>query len=278
MVSISRILGILLLIIGLLLFTIINIAGLAFMPFGGSTPPETNTIQIGALSNDDIFVGAVPAHPIFEFFTSIQITFELQSDNEYSCNVDLLFESQSIPVPQVIDGTSRNYGPEPSGTTTKTISTIISPQAARESFTISLRINNMGSNPITVSSRQVNVVYSFFGMVIPGLILLLGAILTVVSFVRGRSAGPKVKKRAAPGGWEPTLQWGGSSAASGTKTKATKKRPRMGISSTKGKSEKKTKIVKKTTPQGGAQLGCKFCGKPVPQNAFFCPHCYGKLK
>jgi hypothetical protein len=278
MVSISRILGILLLIIGILSFTLINVAGLAFMPFGGSTPPEVDSIQIGGLANDDIFVGTVPQHPMFEFFTNIQITFELQSDNEYSCNVELLFESESIPIPQAIDGSSRNYGPEPSGTTTKAISTMISPQAAREAFTISLRINNMGSNPITVSSRQVNVVYTFFGMVIPGLILLLGVILTVVSFVRGRSASPKVKKRTAPGGWEPTLQWGGSSAASGTKTKVAKKRPKMGISSTRGKSEKKTRIVKKTVPQGGTQLGCKFCGKPVPQNAFFCPHCYGKLK
>ncbi|MHA2167804.1 MAG: hypothetical protein ACXAAT_18310 [Candidatus Hodarchaeales archaeon] len=278
MVSISRILGISLLIIGILSFALINVAGMAFMPFGGSTPPEETSIQIGAFTNDDVFVGAVPPHPMFQFFTSIEITFELQSDFDYSCDVELLFESQSIPIPQVIDGTSRSYPTEPSGTTTKTISTMISPDAAKEAFSISLRLNNIGNNPITVSSRQVNVVYSFFGMIVPGLILLIGAILTIVSFVRGRSASPKVKKRTAPGGWEPTLQWGGGSAASGTKTKAAKKRPKMGISSTRGKTEKKSRIVKKAVPQGGTQLGCKFCGKPVPQNAFFCPHCYGKLK
>ena len=275
MVSISRILGISLLIIGILLFTLINVAGVAFGPFGGSTPSEDTPIQIGALANGDVFVGAVPAHPMLEFFTSIEITFELQSDFDYSCDVLLLFESQSIPI-RGIDGTDRNYSSEPSGT--KSISTMISPQASNEAFNIYLRVFNTGNNPITVSSRQIYVVYSFFGMIVPGLILLIGVILTVVSFVRVRSASPKVKKRTAPGGWEPTLQWGGGSAASGTKTKSAKKRPKMGISSTRGKSEKKSKIVKKTVSQGGTQLGCKFCGKPIPQNAFFCPHCYGKLK
>ncbi|MHA2030080.1 MAG: hypothetical protein ACW99Q_11855, partial [Candidatus Kariarchaeaceae archaeon] len=167
MVSISRILGISLLIIGILSFALINVAGMAFMPFGGSTPPEETSIPIGAFTNDDVFVGAVPPHPMFQFFTSIEITFELQSDFDYSCDVELLFESQSIPIPQVIDGTSRSYPTEPSGTTTKTISTMISPDAAKEAFSISLRLNNIGNNPITVSSRQVNVVYSFFGMIVP---------------------------------------------------------------------------------------------------------------
>ncbi len=277
MVSISRILGISLLIIGILSFAIINFAGMAFPPFGGSTIPEVDTVQIGPLANDEIFVGTVPQHPILPFFTNIKITFELRSDFPFSCDVVLLFESQSIPIAQEIGGTSRSYT-EPAGINTKTISTMISPQASSEAFSISLILDNTGTNAITVSSRHVNVVYGFFGMVIPGLILLIGVILTIVSFVRTRSAAPKVKKRAAPGGWEPTLQWGGGSAASGTKTKSAKKRPKMGISSSKEKSGKKTKIVKKAVPQGGTQVSCKFCGKPVPPNAFFCPHCYGKLK
>ena len=277
MASISRIIGIVLLLIGILLFSVINVAGMAFPPFGGSTRPELTNSPVTPFTSDDVFIGAVPAHPMFPFFTSLKVTFELQSDFLYSCDVVLLFESQSIPIPQEIGGTSNSYA-ESEGTVTKTITTVISPQAASEAFNIYVRVNNTGTNILFVSERQVSVVYSFFGLVIPGLITLIGLIVTVISFVRGRSAAPKMKKRPAPGGWEPTLQWGGGSASSGAKDKSARKRPKMAISSTKGKPARKTKVVRKTVPAGGAQASCKFCGKPVPQNAFFCPHCYGKLK
>ena len=277
MVSISRIIGIVLLLIGILLFSMINFAGTAFPPFGGKTIPEVNSVQIAPFSSDEVFVGAVPQHPMFPFFTNIEISFELESDSPYTCDVVLLFESASISIPQEIPGTSYSYS-ESSGATTKTISTMISPAAASESFSISLRISNTASSQIIIQSRHVSVVYSFFGLVIPGFTIFVGLIITVVSFVRGRGTTPKVKERTAPGGWEPTLQWGGSSAGSGTKTKSSKKRPKMAISSTKGKPGKKTKVVRKTVPAGGGQISCKFCGKPVSQSAFFCPNCYGKLK
>ncbi|MHA1237430.1 MAG: hypothetical protein ACTSQ9_07215 [Candidatus Hodarchaeales archaeon] len=272
MASILRILGIILLLVGILLFS-----GMAIPPFGGKTQEEVSPVQIGAFLEDVVFIGAVPEHPIFPFFTNVKAIFILQSDFPYSCNIVLMYESASIPIAQEIGGV-RSISEQGGGNKQITISTMISPQAASESFTIRVKLDNTGSSSITVATRRVDVVYTIFGMGIPGLLVLTGIILTVISFVKGKKSAPKVKKRASPGEWEPTLQWSGASGASGSKSKSGKKRAQMAISSTKGKGGKKTKIVKKTVPQGGAQVGCKFCGKQVAKSAFFCPHCYGKLK
>jgi len=277
MASISRILGIILLLIGILLFSVINVFGFAFPPFGGRTQEEVTPVQVGAFLEDVVFIGAVPEHPVIPFFTNVKATFLIQSDFPFSCNVILMFESASVPTAQEIGGSQSITG-QGGDYKQVTISTMISPQAASESFTIRLKLDNTGSNAISVATRRVDVVYTIFGIGIPGLLMLIGIILTVVSFVKGKQSSPKVKKRAGPGGWEPTLQWSGGSGASESRSKSGKKKPKMAISSTKGKGGKKTRIVKKTVPQGGAQVGCKFCGKQVMRSAFFCPHCYGKLK
>jgi hypothetical protein len=280
MASITRILGITLLLFGILLLSLINIAGIAVPPFGGRTGTLANFVPVGASLEGTVTVGDVPEHPIMPFYTNIKATFLLQSDSSYSCVITLMFESESIPIAQEIPGTQKNID-EPGGVgeyKQVTITTMISPQAASEPFTISLKLNNIGSNTITVATRRVDVVYYFFGLLVPGLLALIGIVLTVLSFVKGKKSSPEVKKRAAPGGWEPTLQWSSGSGGSKSKTKSSKKQSKMVISSSKGSSGTKTKMVKKTVPQGGAQVGCKFCGKQVPQNAFFCPHCYGKLK
>lgn len=277
MASILRILGIILLLVGILSFSVINIFGMAIPPFGGRTQEEISSVQIGASLEDVVFIGAVPEHPVFPFFTNVKAIFILQSDFPYSCDVVLMFESASVPIAQEIGGT-RSISEQGGGNKQITITTMITPQAASESFTIRLKLDNTGSSTITVATRRVDVVYTIFGMGIPGLLMLIGIIITVVSFVKGKKSDPEVKKRASPGGWEPTLQWSGASGASGSKSKTGKKKSKMAISSTKVKGGKKPKIVKKAVPLGGAQVGCKFCGKQVAKSAFFCPHCYGKLR
>ncbi|MCK4849549.1 MAG: zinc ribbon domain-containing protein, partial [Candidatus Heimdallarchaeota archaeon] len=219
-------------------------------------------------------------HPIFPFFTSVKVSVLLQSDSPYTCEIVLMYESNSIPIAREIGGTAKNIENQGGVGVYKqiTITAMISPEAASEDFTISLKLRNTGAGIITVSHRRVDVVYSLFGLVLPGLIILIGLVLTVVSFVIGKKSSPRTRKRATPGGWEPTLQWSGGSGASKSKNSSSKKRSKMAISSIKGKSGKKTKIVKRSVPQGGAQVGCKFCGKQVAQSAFFCPHCYGKLR
>lgn len=276
MVSISRILGIILLLIAILLFSVINIASVAIPPFGGSTETQTDSVPVGAFLEDVVFVGRVPEHPIFPFFTSVKAIFILQSNSPYTCDVILTYESDSVPEAQEIGGI-HSYD-EQGGDKQISITTMISPAAASEPFIIRLKLTNTGSNAITVSTRMIFVVYSFFGLLVPVFLMLIGVITTAVSFVIGKKSSPKTKKRATPGGWEPTLQWSGGSGASKSKNSSSKKRPKMAISSAKGKSSKKTKIVKRSVPQGGAQVGCKFCGKQVAQSAFFCPHCYGKLR
>ena len=94
---------------------------MAIPPIGGMTDSDENTVQIGALANDDVFIGGVPQTPMFPFLTNIKITFELQSDSPYSCHVVLLFESQTIPTQQQIDGTDRSYPKLQSGRIIKTI-------------------------------------------------------------------------------------------------------------------------------------------------------------
>ena len=111
---------------------------------------------------------------------------------------------------------------------------------------------------------------------LPALITIIGLVVTVLGFtvLKGGPAVPK-RKAVAPGGWEPTLQWGGGAAGTGgTETK----RPRMAIKSAKSPKTTKKKVVRKAVPAGGATQSCKFCGKSVPASAFFCPNCYGKLR
>ncbi len=167
-----------------------------------------------------------------------------------------------------IQGTQETYD-EPTGTDgTKqiSISTFISPAYASSGFEIRLRVDNNGFTPITISTRQVTVVFGLFGILLPIILFVIGLLMTVISFVRKGEPGVKKPRTVPSTGWEPTLQWGGGS---GTATKGSKKKPRMAISSQKGKGAPKRKVVKKAVPKGGAQVSCKFCGKQVASTAFF---------
>lgn len=264
-----RIIGIVILVTGLFSGVLINIVGVAIPPFGGRIV-STGSEYFNSGGDRNINLGSIPGHP---FFVNIKVDFTLTADNDYGCNIQLIYYTSELgEVP--IEGTQRTYD-EPSSTDRRiSITTMINPGAAGSGFELRLRVDNYGSSPVTISDREVFVVFGLFGMVLPLIILIIGLIVTAVGFIR--KAEPKMKKkRAVPsGGWEPTLQWGGGT---GTASKSTKKKPRMAISSPK-KTTPKKRVVKKAVPKGGAQVSCKFCGKPVSSNAFFCPHCYGKLR
>ncbi|MHA2238435.1 MAG: hypothetical protein ACXAB2_08730 [Candidatus Hodarchaeales archaeon] len=273
MASRLRIIGIVVLILGLFLGVLLNIAWVTFPPFGGKTSQVLTPELINSGADRNINVGTVPSHP---FFVNIKATFLLSADNAYGCNVELVYytpEQGEVGIP----GTQTTYD-ESSGTDgykQYSISVMINPGAASGGFDIRLRVDNYGSSPITIANRQLNIVLGLFGILVPLVFAVTGLIMTAVSFIRKGEPGVK-KKRVAPStGWEPTLQWGGGT---GTATKGEKKKPRMAISTQKGKAGQKRKVVKKVVPKGGAQVSCKFCGKQVPGNAFFCPHCYGKLR
>ncbi|UCG90222.1 MAG: zinc ribbon domain-containing protein, partial [Candidatus Heimdallarchaeota archaeon] len=143
----------------------------------------------------------------------------------------------------------------------------ISASYAAQGFNLQVRIDNQDPTEVKLIASRVDVSYTLFAQILTAIIAIVGLILTVLSFIMGR--GPRVPKaKPAPGGWEPTLQWGGGAA----------KQPKMAIKSTAAAPKKTKKVVKKAAPAAGAQQACKFCGKPVPASAFFCPHCYGKLR
>jgi hypothetical protein len=271
MASKLRIAGLGLLILGILLLSLFNFLWIAFPPFGGRTQDETSVETIPAGFQEDVIVQHIPTNAMI--FLSIKVQFMFDASGDYSCTVDVLLESDVYPQRAALTGTRRTYSGEggTDGYVRKEITGNVPAASLEGSSRIYLRINNVGTNQITIATRRIVVVYAFQGLILPGLVAVTGVILTGISFVMKRE--PKVKQpRPAPtGGWEPTLQWGGGAG----KTTA-KKKPKMAVSSTKGKHVQKRVVKKVAKP--GATASCKFCGKEVPSNAFFCPHCYGKLR
>lgn len=265
------VIGLIVLILGsvfLVLFTFLlpqfNIA----VPIIAGSSSQTSTQNISAGNTERIAVANVGGHPLW---VSIRVTFILQGANQYDCNVKLVYESNNYgrndisSVKQYNENPNNNY-------IQKTITATLMPPYSSTQYDLYLEIENNGNDRIVLGQRVVLVNYSLFSTVMPAIIALVGLILIIIGIVTGR--GPSVvKAKAAPGGWEPTLQWGGGSGAGAP---ATTKQPKMAIKSTKAPKNGK-KVVKKAAA-GGGQQACKFCGKQVAASAFFCPHCYGKLR
>ena len=274
MASKLSVLGIGLLIIGILVFSVFNIVWIVFPPFGGRTTDVSTEVAISAGTVDgEALVGRVPASPLM---LNLKVVFIFSADNAFHCDFHLFIKNENYPHPgAALDGTLRSYD-KPEGTARKKISlSFFDPLSIGQAFDLYIKVNNHGSSTIRILTRRI-VVVQFLGVLTPVLLALTGAIVAVVGLRQGSAPKQKRRKTAPAGGWEPTLQWSGG--ASGAKPSSNKKRPKMAISSTKGKPTQKRTVVKKAVPKGGAQAGCKFCGKQVPSNAFFCPHCYGKLR
>ncbi len=274
MVSKLSVIGIGLAIIGILLFSLFNFIWIVFPPFGGRTTDVTTPVDIFAGNPDgEALVGRVPASPLM---LNLKVIFIFSADNAYSCEFSLILKNDNFPHPgAALDGTRRSVDSTES-TDGKQISlSFFDPLSINQAFDLYIKVNNQGSSTIQILTRRI-VVVQFLGILTPVLLTLVGVIVAVVGLRKGTAPKPKRRKAAPAGGWEPTLQWG--SGSGGAQSSSAKKRPKMAISSGKGKPKQKKTIVKKAVPKGGAQAGCKFCGKPVPNNAFFCPHCYGKLR
>ena len=263
--------GLIVLILGsvfLVLFTFILPQVNIGVPIISGSSSQSDERDINSGDTERIAVANVRGHPLWVY---IRVTFILQGSNEYDCDVKLLYESDNLGS---IDIAEKNYNLIPNKNyIQRSITVTLMPPASSTTYDLYLEITNNGDD-IVLGQRVILVTYSLFSTIIPAIIALVGLILIIVGIVTGR--GPSVvKAKAAPGGgWEPTLQWGGGS---GTGAPATKKQPKMVIKSTKG-SKKVKKVVKKAAPAGGGQSACKFCGKQVAASAFFCPHCYGKLR
>lgn len=124
---------------------------------------------------------------------------------------------------------------------------------------------------VYLQHREVQALYMLFAFLLPFIMVIAGLGIGIGGFIYNyRRLARGVKPVDVS--WEPTLQT--SRDVSPTKTKA----PKMAIKSTPPQKKVKKKVAEKVVPKGGPSQACKFCGKQVPAAAFFCPHCYGKIR
>ncbi|MFX0016699.1 MAG: hypothetical protein ACFFB2_18555 [Promethearchaeota archaeon] len=276
MASKLMIAGIVVLILGGFLFVLFSllfpIIGTGLYPFYVTTGSVSVNESFPQNTEDQFeLVRGIPRTPLPIMGVQLKVSFYLQGQDAWDCDVWLIYRSadETIGMEQQTKKTLDGDAGGEEGRMLATIYTSISGPYASKTFDMFLYVDNTGISQIRLLTYRVDVSYSLFAQVLPLIIAVVGVALTVVSIVMGRKpSAPKV--RGAPGGWEPTLQWGSGSATP-------KKQPKMAIKSTKAPKTVK-KVVKTTAPEGGAQASCKFCGKPVPASAYFCPHCYGKLR
>ncbi|MHA2244405.1 MAG: hypothetical protein ACXADY_05510 [Candidatus Hodarchaeales archaeon] len=271
MPSKPTVVGLIVLILGsvfLVLFTILLPQFNVAVPVISGSSKTAGTLNINAGNTRRTLVADVAGHPLW---VNIRVTFILQGSNErYECNVKLVYESDNYQRSYDIANKSINVNPDINYIQSSMATTLMPPYSSAR-YDLYLEIENNGNNNIVLGEKVVLVYYSLFSTVIPAIIALVGLILTIFGFIKGKKPSA-VKTKAPPGGWEPTLQWGGGAGKA-----SAKKQPKMAIKSSKAPKKGK-KVVKKAAPAGGGQIACKFCGKQVASSAFFCPHCYGKLR
>ncbi|MHA2224405.1 MAG: hypothetical protein ACXAC8_04335 [Candidatus Hodarchaeales archaeon] len=271
MVSKITIIGAPIFVIGLLMFILFTFLGILIIPpFIVSSPQLTDTVTVpaGTTRTVSLMNGNIGAHPLPLIAKGI---FIVESDNGYDATITLMHISE---LGELSTGVVVNYV-DPAGSLQKSLQVTLAGQGTSVPFTLSLNVDNTGSNEIRIRTRVVQVTFMLFATFIPIIIALIGFLLIIVGLIagRGKKAAAAKRPKAVPGGWEPTLQWGGGSG-----TSSTAKQPKMAIKSSKAPKKGKKKVVRKVAAPGGGQQGCKFCGKQVATSAFFCPHCYGKLR
>jgi len=279
MVSKVSIIGIPIFLSGIVILLLFTVIGVAFYPFGFAAPAITGdpvTVTPGNIETIELTEGnaRLPTLPLWAF---AKTSFKIESFSDLDFELTLTFEG-SIQQDLFSENIFKFYSGDGSAPTelVKTNTITLTPAATSSSYTFTITIRNFGIDDLTIGNRSVKTIYSLTSTIFPLILALIGIVVIIVGFIvsRGKPSTTKRKKQVTtPGGWEPTLQWGGGSAKTGT-TKA--KKPRMAIKSTKTSVKTNKKVVQ--GPTGGAQASCKFCGKNVPSSAFFCPHCYGKLR
>ena len=249
------------------------------LPFFSETHSNTTPSDVIPVDGTYIDIPLIEGkqHPFF-----MQISIDLiikppSSEDSYQTSYQIIYNnSKGIngTVPYA-DGSSRMHGDEDLHISHHFM---IGSKYTSSKFSLYARIQGEpvtdGTNDSFVESVNVKIVYMMLVAVLPTLCFMLGIVLVIAGIIAGKirpSKKPKIKPVDAE--WEPSLQWRGS-GGSGDAVKT----PKMAIKAPVKKKVKTKKVVKKTVLKGDTQRGCKFCGKPVPRSAFFCPHCYGKLQ
>ncbi len=254
--------------VGFLIILLTGVIGVAIPPFKLGTGWVDQNQNVNGHSELDITAVSQVSHP---FFTLCEVKITLTSESSFECYLSLVYESTDGQISSDI-GFSGQISGGGFDTVSYTFSTMISNAASARGYALLIRVQNSMGSQIQVTRTQASITFSMFAFIFPGIIALIGIVLIILGFVKGKST-PSIKQPKPVSGWEPTLQWGGGSSGSASR------RPKMAIKSSDKKTpQPKKTVVKKAVPAGGSQTSCKFCGKQVPTTAFFCPHCYGKLR
>jgi len=233
----------------------------------------------------DIQIPGSYSHPFSNMQMTIRSTILGEPDEELHGNVKLLYSNPG----KGIFGELPSWG-DPSfylnsmDTGSKQqITTYMSlnQKYASSSFSLYLRFKcDLASNPdvkytgsLYLEKCEMEVIYTLFAMVLPPISALIGSVVCIGGFIINyRRLAARPKPREVPSGWEPSLKIGTAFEAK------EKKAPKMAITPTKSEEKPAKTVAKKAVPKAGPQQACKYCGKSVSASAFFCPHCYGKLR
>lgn len=272
MVSKLNIIGLVILLLGVIPFILFTFIGLTIPPFVVRGPTQFDSYNVSAGSTQTVDMGpGVGAHPLPVI---LKVSFTIDHNDDFDCDVTLLIDSENPGIGlTALD--PKPFSGEGSGRTRKSIQVTLIPPGSSSPFAVDIDVENTGSNSFSIEDRRIQVTFTLWSSVFPAFLAFIGVIITIVGLIQARRGPAVPKKPKVTPGWEPTLQWG-SSAAGGTKTAGRK--PKMAIKSTKATKPARKTVVRKAAPTSGAQASCKFCGKSVSATAFFCPHCYGKLR
>jgi hypothetical protein len=275
MASRLNIIGIIILLLGFIPFFLFTFIGLPMSPFVGRGPTLADSYIIPAGQSRRVDLGGGVDPGISGILPlNLKVSYLINYDSDFSGEATLFLNSDNTNIGQDNRLRGSSFDGSGSGAKRKSITVLLMPPATGSSFSLYLEVNNDGGSSITISDCYVQVTFTLYAWLLPGIAAIAGLIITLLGLRQTRRA-PRVPKRPkVTPGWEPTLQWSGGAKGA----QPTERRPKMAIKSTKTGKPTKKKVVRRAAPTSGAQASCKFCGKSVSATAFFCPHCYGKLR
>ena len=234
MVSKITIIGVPIFVIGLLMLILLTFLGFpAIPPFITSSPQLTDTVTVPAGSTRTVSLmdGNISPTP---FPIIVKGIFIIESDTDYNAMTTLMHSSTELGEQPTAIGTFGDLYTDPLGDGSpqsfqKTLQVTLIPPGTSVSFNLKIDVQNTGSTDIKIRTRVDQVVSVVLATILPAIIAVIGFLLIIVGLITGRGKKVDVAKRpkAVPGGWEPTLQWGGGSSTSSGAT--TGKRPKMAI-------------------------------------------------
>ncbi len=245
----------------------------AFTPTHGALPLNGSYIDIPVIQGMTHF---------FVMYTQITFRVTTESGEEIQGNAMLIYETTDGQISGQVPYTNWDFYTA-GGSSEDFRSFSISSKYASSKFNLYLRINQFSPTPqpANVDYVKVYIIYWFWAMVVPYMSFFTGIIILVGGFIYNRRPSKRRKGAPQPVGWEPSLQWGSSTTRDqqpSPKKESRFKIPKLPKKPSFKRAEKPVGATKAPTRPTGGQMACKYCGKAVTPGAFFCPHCYGKLK